>query len=333
MIFYGAQMMWLKSRAFILVSIFYMLGALSAVAEWRSEIGVFRVGVVTDDRSSGFTPRAEPFRLALQDALRMDVEFFTAKRPEQIIDALSSDRIEYAILSATGYALAWSVCECIEPVAAPRSSDGTDGYNLVLITHQDGPRDLKGLSGRNIGVLSAEGALEIGILKLALQEAGLVEEEISIVSDQSGETTLTSFLDRQYDALLGWSSLTGNPSEGYTRGTLQMIAGKTGGLATNYPVLWKSEQLAHRVHSVRKKLPGEAKNTIRNVLISMYERNPVAYDSIEPIYGGGFSTSRHSRYQAFIDVIDTLRPEKELEIELESTTQKEVDLNKENPPQ
>ncbi len=310
----------------------------SALAEWRSDIGVFRIGVVTGDQSAAFTRRAEPFRKALQEALRMDVEFFTAKRPESLIDALSSDRIEYAILSATGYALAWSVCECIEPVASPRSADGTDGYNLVLLTQPGGPKNLKAMSGRTIGLLSSEKALEVGVLKLALKKAGLSEGDVQLLDNASGEETITSFLDKKYDALLGWSSLTGNPSVGYSRGTLQIIARKTDDLATKFPIIWKSDQLAHRVHLVRKKLPGEAKNIVRGLLSSMFDRQPIAYDSIEPTYGGGFSTSRHSRYQPFIDVIKSFHQENAPAAELVPSTEQSIESSsdaseKENPPQ
>ncbi len=275
----------------------------SALAEWRSDIGVFRIGVVTGDKTTGFVRRAEPFRRALSDALGMDVEFFTAKRPEAIIDALTSARIEYAIISATGYALTWSVCECVEPIVSPRSADGTDGYNLVLLTRSNGPKDLENLRGKQIGVLSSSRSAEAGILRLAFKEAGLTENDIELINRESGEATLTEFLDGQFEALLGWSSMTGNPSIGYTRGTLQVIARRTDDLATKFPIIWKSEQLPHRVHLVRKKLPGEAKNILRNLLASLFDRNPVAYDSIEPIYGGGFTIARHSQYQPFIDVV------------------------------
>ena len=236
-------------------------------AEWRSDIGVFRIGVVTDAQPPAFRQRAEPFRRALQDTLNMDVEFFISKRPESIIDALSSDRIEYAILSATGYALAWSVCECIEPVSSPRSADGTDGYNLVLLSQPNGPKDLSDLNGKNIALLSSEESLETIIFKTALKDAGVKYDEVSFSSAASGESALTAFIDGQHDALLGWSSFTGNPSTGYTRGILQMIARRTDELATRYPVVWKSDQLPHRVHLVRKKLQGEPKNLLRNCLL------------------------------------------------------------------
>ena len=307
-------------------------------AEWRSDIGVFRIGIVTDVQPSAFRQRSEPFRRALQDVLNMDVEFFISKRPESIIDALSSDRIEYAVLSATGYALAWSVCECIEPVSSPRSADGTDGYNLVLLSQPNGPADLKGLSGKNIVLLSAEDSLETIIFKTALEEAGVSLGDVNFTTFDSGESALSSFIDGQHDALLGWSSLTGNPSTGYTRGTLHMIARRTDELATRYPMLWKSDQLPHRVHLVRKKLHGEPKNLLRNLLASMFDRNPVAYDSIEPIYGGGFTTSRHSRYKPLIDAIKVLQyrgSEENVAIpEAPSISQTlRATENAENPPQ
>ena len=140
-----------------------------------------------------------------------------------------------------------------------------------------------------------------------MEEAGVSTGDVSFASFASGESALSAFIDGKHDALLGWSSLTGNPSTGYTRGTLHMIARRTDELATRYPMLWKSDQLPHRVHLVRKKLHGEPKKLVRNLLASMFDRNPVAYDSIEPIYGGGFTTSRHSRYKPLIDAVKVLQ--------------------------
>ena len=66
-------------RAFFL-TIATIAGILQAItgaaADWREDIGVFRIGIVTKEDLTGTLARIEPFRLAITEALEMDVEFF-----------------------------------------------------------------------------------------------------------------------------------------------------------------------------------------------------------------------------------------------------------------
>jgi len=97
--------------------------------------------------------------------------------------------------------------------------------------------------------------------------------------------------------------MTGDPAVGYSRGNLRQLSQKLSSSVRNYKVLWKSEQIPHRPHVMRKKLHGDAKKILRNTLIQMNEKDPVAYDSIEPVYGGGFVASRHERFNQLISLI------------------------------
>ncbi len=62
-------------------------------------------------------------------------------------------------------------------------------------------------------------------------------------------------------------------------------------------IIWRSSPVPHRVHAVRKNLDGEAKNILRGLLGQMFGNDPVAYDSIEPMFGGGFITARQSQFE------------------------------------
>ncbi len=275
-----------------------------ALADWRSDIGIFRVGVVTGDQTVDFLARAEPFRLALAEALDMEVEFFAARSTEAAIDAIRSERIEYAVLSASAYAITWRLCECVEPIAMPRSADSTDGYHMIMIAREGGPENLEALEGREIAKLSQAGLAQSLLWQSHLQAQNLEASKFPLKNEHSGEETLSRFVNGEYDALLGWSSMSGNPAEGYSRGTLRQISSLIGGQPSGFRVLWQSEQLPHRTHAVRRKLPGETKNILRNFLLGLFDRNPVAYDSIEAIYGGGFVTARHGRYQPIIKALE-----------------------------
>ncbi len=279
----------------------------NASAEWRKDIGIFRIGIITSDKSVEVLDKLEPFKLAISEALDMNVEFFRAKNSTTLINALSDERIEYAIFSASSYALAWATCECIEPVVIPRSKDSGDGYHTVLLSGPDGPKNLTTLNGNQIGILSDNSLTGAPLAKYALgiKNIEIGNDQTPFVKKETAEKTLKAFSNGELKVLIGWSSMTGDPSKGYTRGNLRQLSERFDVSARGYKVLWKSEQIPHRPHVMRKKLHGEAKKILRTTLLNMNKKDPVAYDVVEPVYGGGFVAGRHERFAELISLMQS----------------------------
>lgn len=283
-----------------LLTLFLALCSIAnANAEWREDIGVFRIGIVTQGDTTGTLARAEPFRGAVAEALDMDVEFFPASSVNAVMDALRDDRIEYAMLSASGYSLINSICECVEPIAIPRASDSTDAYHLIAITRFGENLSLQQLVDANVAVLSGSSILSAQLIRFLLtrDQPSLNLDQLEFKSERTSQETEAAFLAGKYDVLFGWSSLNGEPAEGFGRGTLRRLVSDSRSDGIAYDVLWTSPSIPHRPHVIRKKLPGEAKSLLRDLLTNLFDRNPIAYDSIEPIYGGGFSSTRSDRFQ------------------------------------
>lgn len=294
--------------SFFLVVSVMLSASQSALADWRKDIGVFRIGIVTQDRSVEALDRLEPFKLAISEALDMDVEFFRASSAPKLIDALANERIEYAVLSASSYALAWVACECVEPIAIPSSMDSTDGYHTILIAAANGPKTLAEIPDSKLGVLSQGSVTGVPMLSYALAQQGITisNDDAQFISEDSGELALKSFAEGQTNALIGWSTMTGEQKTGFSRGTLRQLSENFSMPASSYRILWQSEQIPHRPHVIRKKLHGDAKKILLDTLRGMNDSDPVAYDSIERVYGGGFSAGRHERFKQLIDLIKTL---------------------------
>ncbi len=270
-------------------------------ADWREDIGVFRIGIVSQGDITGVLARSEPFRSAVANALGMDVEIFPAASITSIMDALKDDRIEYAMLSATGYSLLHSICECVEPLVIPRASDSSDAYHLVAIARHGENISLSKIVGVKVGILSSGSVIGENLVRylLARDQPSLPVDDINFQAQVTSQETEKAFLDRQYDILFGWSSLNGDPSDGFSRGTLRrLINNHNEENKVAYEVLWKSPSIPHRPHVVRKNLPGEVKNLLRDLMVNLFNRNPVAYDSIEPVYGGGFTAARADRFES-----------------------------------
>lgn len=278
-----------------------------ASANWRSDIGVFRIGVVIDASRAGSLDLLEPFRMEIAESLGMDVEFFPARDSINLINALSADRIEYAILSSSGYALATVRCACVEPLVIPRSSDSTDGYYLVAIGKRESVRSVENLLSKQVAALSADSIIGEALIRYLLL-SNIKNTDLNSLDFQkrpSSEETLTAFTNGEFDVLFGWSSLSGDPAIGYSRGTLNMIGKSNPAILSELEIFWRSSQIPHRPHVIRKKLPGEAKTILRDTLVNLFERNPVAYDAIEPHYAGGFTAARTDRFKTLVDFIQS----------------------------
>ena len=289
-----------STSLFAAIILFWAASINGACAEdWRTELGAFRVGIAGGSDLAGAAARAEPFRLALEEGLSMPVEIFATRDYPALIDAATRSRIEYAVLSPLAFAAVKKSCDCFEPLVAASSGDGTDSYRMILVASADGPSGPQGLQGAGVGAVRAGGAGGLDLSLLELAEAGLDLKQAPnrLVLFDDGTQLLSALRDGEISAMIGWSTLSGDPSEGYSRGSLQQLAA-TGGDISKFRVIWQSTPIPYRVHAARSNLDAEAKTALRTLLPAMFKTDPVAYDSIEPVYGGGFVAARPSQFTA-----------------------------------
>jgi phosphonate transport system substrate-binding protein len=274
-----------------------------ANADWREEMGSFRVAVAAAQDAQATAARIEPFRLALEQALGLPVEIVTMRDYPAIIDAAARSRIEYAILSASAHAAAYASCECVEPLVTATLANGGSAFTQQLIGRSDGPADLAALGGRKIAVVETGSVGGVMLAGHALRKAGLDLEggAATLLPFPDTGAAIRALADGSADALLGWSSAATDPRTGASPGTLRQIS-ELGGATFKTRVLWESSPIPHRVHAVRKSLAGEAKTILRSLLGSLFDTDPVAYDAVEPDFGGGFLAARQSQFQQLVDM-------------------------------
>ncbi|PCI02773.1 MAG: hypothetical protein COB78_12370 [Hyphomicrobiales bacterium] len=272
-------------------------------ADWRTDLGVFRVGIVVGEDVAGNLARVEPFRLALAEALGMNVEIFPARNMSSLIEAHRGSRIEYAIYSASAYAATWILCECVEPLVLPLAVDQTATFRAVIISGPSGPGNLSDLKLENLAIPRARavGAFEIAMYELEKQ--GVFPEGTTVDKVGSSEQAVNAMLDGTSVAMLGWSSMIGDRLSGYSRGSLKALAERNEGEATGYKIIWQSLDIPHSPHAIRKNLSSEAKRLLRETLQHMFSADPSAYDSIELDYGGGFEIARHGQFLSVLDFV------------------------------
>lgn len=279
---------------------------LGSATGWRAEQKVLRVGVLATGGADRSKAVLRPFRAALTRAVGLPVELVPASGMRMLVDGLVNGRIDYAPLSASAYAAGWTLCRCIEPLAAPLAGDETAGYFAIVVARADsGIRRLVDLKDKAIvydGPSSIAGYL---VPQAAFRSEGIEEESFfARVGQAEGPVAAVgAMLAGEYDAAVAWSSLDGAAQAGYSRGTLaQMVA--EGTLAMDdVRVIWQSRLIPHGPHAVREKLPEELKALLRATLFDLAQADPDAYDAIEPDFPGGFAAVSHESYSDLLNAL------------------------------
>jgi phosphonate transport system substrate-binding protein len=282
----------------IFTIIFIWLCTVPAAAQWREEVSVFRVGIADDSAAAA---RVEPFRLALEQKLELPVEIITSRDYPALIESMLQKRIDYGMLSATAYAALWNLCECVEPLAVAESGNGATAFRTAIFAPRDGPRSIEDLKGNRLAVIESDSVSGDLLALDELEQAGLLAgaDKIEIVAFKTGREALDALDAGTVAAYLGWiAELNG----GGDTGTLRELAARHGD-ASGYSIVWRSSEIPYRVHAVRSELPGELKEIVRQALLAMFEDNPVAYDAIEPHFGGGFAPVDHSQFAEISDAL------------------------------
>lgn len=291
-----------------------LTGFSSVLADWRDDIGRFRIGIVASGPAARATSEAEPFRLAVEEKLGLPVEILPVANLSRLASAHIDGRVEYAVYPATTYAAAWVNCECIEPLVVARSQDNTVNTYFVLIGRAGTNRlNLSDLSGKKIWLLTGDEAMGQQFAIHGLRNAGTAIDEgaTGFLTAENPRAALEEFIKGEGDGLIGWSSMQGDLTAGYSRGTLKQLAELDQGAVSRFEVVWKSGAVPHRTHAIRKNLDGEAKRLLRELLGTLYEDDPVAYDAIEPVYGGGFQIATQSQFGTVTEFVRSLVPKSE----------------------
>ncbi|RWK26402.1 MAG: phosphonate ABC transporter substrate-binding protein [Mesorhizobium sp.] len=276
----------------------------SARADWRDDIGTFRIGIVAEPGGGNAVPGLARLTDAYANALGMKVEFVVARDYAALIEAQASGRVQYAVYSALAYATASERCSCVEPLVAPVDSDGAVGIRSVLVTRDGKVPDLATLAGHRIAIAPVD---NVGGSLLPL--AGLAGEGVKIAEDSSFLTRAPSATaaetmlgDGEVDGLFGWEPVGVDGQPTGTGGTIMRLE-VAGVPKTSLRVLWTSAPLRYGPHAVRSDLDGEAKRRLGVFLTNVKSQTPDVYDLLESTHSGGFELAVPKDYATALAIV------------------------------
>jgi len=277
------------------------------------ELRVLRLGIVAPVRRDAALARVEPFRAHLAGSLDTSVTVQTFDDETALVGALVAGRIDYAPLSALGFAVASRRCDCVEPLAAPRAADRAPGWHAVVLARPGAaPAKVGDLAGLRLAVTEGDAIGTRRLPLMLLARLGLTGDKAPVLVETAGpKEAMGALMEGRADAAVVWSSLDGDPQEGWSRGTpAEMVAA---GLVkpSDYRVVWSSPVLPLGPHVVRAALDEATKRRLRELLIQL-DTDPELYEAIERENSGGFVRVGTPAYRPFIDLLapDDAGPDK-----------------------
>lgn len=262
-------------------------------ADWRDSVGLLSIGYLIDGDKKRQRRQLEPFRLALQRASGLRVAYRPVSTLDELIKLQVDRRVQYALHSASSYVTLQALCKCVEPIAVPTDQAGVSGVHAVILAPFSGKiRALSDLKGKKLAVpvppATITRLLPLSNFKAAgYDKPGDIGQLIDVANPVEGWRKVAA---GEADAVIGWSTLHGDLTSGYSSGTLNhLIVVAEMAKSTDLRVVWQSKLVPNAPHVIRSDMPTPLKELLRDFLINLDEKNRAAYDSISPLLSGGFT--------------------------------------------
>ncbi len=300
-----------KRRAITIACMIMLLASQAvAMADWRKDLGVFRIGMIESEALKLSPGEMERMRRGYADALAMPVEIVRTRDFPALIDAHASARLEYAIFSAAAYATAYLVCECIEPLVQPIASNAATGTRTVLFLDSKMSKaqvaQSKGLAVPGKNSLNGFG---VPLASEDMISGKLIGNEPWLVFVEDTKAAVEQFAAGKVDGFFATVSSTATLATALQQG--DPIATTLLTLSRQAKASWISNIVANGPHAVRKNLSTEAKNILSKYLVNLAQTDPNLNDLILPANDIRFDTVNHSAYLTAISATKMLAAQSE----------------------
>jgi len=267
----------------------YCTASWPACADWRDDIGTFRIGIVAEPGGGNTVPGLARLTDAYANALGMKVEFVVARDYAALIEAQASGRVQYAVYSALAYATASERCGCVEPLVAPVDADGAVGIRSILVTRDGRLPDLAAIASHQIAIAPAEnvGGALLPLAALPAEGVKIARDSPFLARAASATAAETMLSGGEADALFGWEPADAEGRSTHSEGTVARLEA-AGIPEASLRVLWTSGLLRYGPHAVRSDLDPEAKRRLTVFLTNLRSQTPDVYDLLDATHSGGF---------------------------------------------
>ncbi len=277
---------------------------LTASADWRSELPVFRIGLLGGENEADRLRNNECLATALSERLGIPVEMFPAPDYAGVMQGLLAEQLEYSALGASAYAgIYLQDPEAVEPIFVSAESDGSTGYIAVMYTRADsGITSMEELEGKSLAYADPNSTSGYLVPRFELKRAGIDDEEYFARTGFGGghEQAVVAVLQGQYDAGVTWASGQGEASDGYTRGNLRRMIDNGLLDMADLNIIWESPIIPNGPVVLRQNIPQEAKDIVSDYLANQLEQDPQCYYDVSFGEGQGWVAVDHSFFEGVV---------------------------------
>lgn len=297
----------IRTTTFALVAASTALAALPAAAvEWRTDMPVFRVGLLGGENEADRLRNNECFRTAMEERLGIPVELFPAPDYAGVIQGLLAGQLDYAALGPSGYAaIHLQDPEAVEVMFVSAEADGSLGYIAVMyVAAASDIHSIEDMEGRSLAYADPNSTSGFLVPQFEMRQAGIDDATFFSRTGFAGghEQAVIAVLGGQYDAGVTWVSGVGDPAEGYTRGNLRWMIDNGLLDMDDLRIIWESETIPNGPVVFRSDMPAEAREIVAEYLENQIEIDPDCYRDISFGDGQGWVRVGHDMFEGIVEM-------------------------------
>jgi phosphonate transport system substrate-binding protein len=277
--------------------------------DWKAKYPELVFAVVPAENASGVTERYTPFVEHLAKELGVKVTLRIASDYAAVIEGQRAGQIHIAQYGPSAYARAITTGAKIEPFAIEVNADGTKGYYSVFYVKADSPyKSIEDLKGKNLGLVDPNSASGNNVPRFALSGMKIDPETYfgKVVYTGSHENAVIALGQGTVDVAANWW----NDEQ---ESNLLRMERKGMAKASDFRIIFKSEQIVNSPTAYLTDLPDSLKASIRSAVLEMPVKNKAAFDKIYEGKQRPWEPVNHEVYKPMMELnkfVDELRKKK-----------------------
>ncbi|MEO0384903.1 MAG: phosphonate ABC transporter substrate-binding protein [Pseudomonadota bacterium] len=278
-----------------------------ALADWREDVPVFRIGILGGENESDRLREHSCQKDYLENILGVPVELFPASDYAGVLQGLLAGQLEFAGLGSAGYAgIVLQDENAVEPLYTTQQIDGSLGYYSVMYVRADSDiASLEDMEGHSLAFADPNSTSGYLVPSFELRDEDGIDLESYFSQTGFGgghEQAVISVLQGQYDAGVTWTSGVGELSEGYSRGNLRSMVDKDLLDMEDIRIIWQSNLITNGPRVIRQDLPEELKSLVTGAMMRLQFVDRECYNAINDGESMSYYPIGHDFYLPIINM-------------------------------
>jgi phosphonate transport system substrate-binding protein len=268
-------------------------GADAQTGAWQKKYPVVKYGVIPVETQTSTTKTMDAFLHHAEKQTGVKWELYQATDYSGVMNALIAGQIHLAWLSGFSYCQTYADSKGgVEPLVAAAATDGTMGYNAIVVVRTDSPyktiEDLKGKVVARTDPLSGSGYL---IPTAAFRAMGKPVDEYYKSPLSGGHVqSVLGVLKGTYDAAFTWTST----NDGF--GNLRQMMNKGLLKREDIRIIWTSEPLPSPPVVIRKDVPADMRADLLKLFTGLHLADMALAEAVAQGKTTGIMAVSHKDY-------------------------------------